>query len=100
MMRCTASDELLFDSSFIGDSLQFARLKKRHGAKSASRCVAMVRGKNGTNPAAGGGSNGLRGYKLLRLPMVAGSPITRTGDEREISPKKHETKAPAQFLHN
>ena len=65
--------------------------------KSASRCVAMVRGKNGTNPAAGGGSNGLRGYKLLRLPMVAGSPITRTGDEREICPKKHETKAPAEF---
>ena len=56
--------------------------------KSASRCVAMVRGKNGTNPAVGGGSNGLRGYKLLRLPMVAGSPITRTGDEREICPKK------------
>lgn len=65
---------------------------------SASRCVAMVRGKNGTNPAVGGGSNGLRGYKLLRLPMVAGSPITRTGDEREISQKKHEIKGSSRIF--
>ena len=40
---------------------------------------SMARGKTGE---ASNGSNGLRGYKLLRLPMVAGSPITRTAGFR------------------
>jgi hypothetical protein len=35
------------------------------------------RGGNGGNAGGNAQSNGLRGYKLLRLPMVAGSPVTR-----------------------
>mmetsp|Transcript_42898 Transcript_42898/g.77518 ORF Transcript_42898/g.77518 Transcript_42898/m.77518 type:complete len:294 (-) Transcript_42898:113-994(-) len=49
----------------------------------------MARGKN-----AGGGSNGgelVRGYKLLRLPLVAGSPVTRS-----LLVKKHEARDPEE----
>ena len=37
------------------------------------------------------GASHLRGYKLLRLPMVAGSAITRT-----LLVKKHEARDPAE----
>lgn len=45
----------------------------------------------GGNAGGNAQSNGLRGYKLLRLPMVAGSPVTRT-----LLVKKHEARDPAE----